>query len=350
MSSHPWAMAPDPQPGATLSGAIVIERFQSERLRDNPLGDPSVRDIPVYLPPSYAEAPHQRYPAIYWLHPFTSTARSALNYNPWAPSLPETADALIKSGEAPAFILVMVDGFTKYGGSQFINSSATGQYEDYIVEELAPHVDRTYRTQANRDHRGIVGHSSGGYGALVLGMRHPEVFGGVASHSGDLYFELCYRQDFPKFLNTVARYDGVEALLRAFLDAPKKSGDLLAAINVAAMAMAYSPNPASPYGFDLPFDLHSGELRLDVWQRWLEHDPVALAPRYAEALQSLKVLYFECGTRDEFQLHFGARILARRLRELGIAHEHQEFDDSHSGIGYRFREGLVRLARGLTPV
>lgn len=329
------------------SGTVIVERFASERLKDNPLGDPPERTLPIYLPPGYAEATERRYPSIYWLHGFTGTGLSALNRNPWVPSLPEIADALIEREAAPPFILVMVDGFTKYGGSQFLNSSATGPYEDYLIDEVVPFVDRTYRTLARREARGVDGKSSGGYGALMLGMRHPEVFGCVASHSGDLYFEYCYKPDFPKFLTTLARYGSVPAFLKAFLAMPKKSGEMVTAINIAAMAMAYSPNPASPDGFDLPFDLATGELRPEVWQRWVEHDPVFLAPRYAEALRGMKVLYFECGARDEYHLQFGARILAQRLRRLGVPHEHQEFDDSHTNTNYRYRESLGRLARGL---
>jgi enterochelin esterase family protein len=330
-----------------LGGTVVIQQVPLERLKDNPLNDPWVRELPIYIPPGYEQETQRRYPVVYWLHGFTNTALTALNCSPWAPNLPQAAEAAILEDHAPPFILIMVDGFTRYGGSQFVNSSATGQYEDALVLDLVPYVDRTFRTLAGRDHRGLDGHSSGGYGALVLGMRHPDVFGGVAAHSPDAYFELCYKPDFPKLLGTLAKHGGLQGFLRAFLEMPKKTGEALGALNVAAMAMAYSPNPASPDGFDLPFDPHTGELRADVWQRWEAHDPVVLAPRHAEALRSLKLLYFECGTRDEYHLQYGARILAQRLRGAGVPHEHQEFDDGHGGISYRYRESLGRLARAL---
>lgn len=146
-----------------------------------------MRDIPLHFPPSYW-AGARRYPVIYWLHGFTGIGLSGVNRSMWIPSLPELIDRVIADG-APEAILVMPDGATRYGGSQYLNSSATGRYEDYVVQDLVPYIDHTYRTLASRGHRGVDGKSSVGYGALVLAMRHPEVFGGVASHSGDMYFE-----------------------------------------------------------------------------------------------------------------------------------------------------------------
>jgi enterochelin esterase family protein len=329
-----------------LNGRVTIEQVESRALLGNPLGDPHLREIPVYLPPGYegATAP---YPVIYWLHGFTGIGLSAINAGPWVPSLPECMDRVIAAGAPPA-ILVMADGFTRFGGSQYLNSEATGRYEDFAVSELVAHTDRRFRTLASPAHRGIVGKSSGGYGALVLAMRHPGVFGAAASHSGDMYFEVCYQSDFWKFCNIVARYGGVEPFLKAFLEMPKKTNDAITAVNIAAMAMAYSPNPArQPWQFDLPFDPHTGEMDEGVWARWLAWDPVHMAARHAEALRSLRLLYFECGSRDQFNLHLGARLFHRRLEALGIRHEYEEFDDDHTGINYRYVESLRRLCEAL---
>lgn len=327
-------------------GRVVIEQVESRALAGNRQGDPNVRKIPVYLPPGYDGG--GAYPAIYWLHGFTGTAMAAMNANPWVPSLPECMDRVIAAGAPPA-ILVMVDGFTRFGGSQYLNSDANGRYEDFVVEETVAHIDRRYRTLADPAHRGINGKSSGGYGALVLAMRHPDVFGGVASHSGDVYFEACYKPDFWKFCNIVAKYGGVEGLLRAFLEMPKKTPDAITAVNIAAMAMAYSPNPQRPpFHFDLPFDPHTGEIDDAVWARWLAWDPVHMAARYVENLTKLRLIYVECGSRDQFNLHFGARQLHRRLEALGIEHEYQEFDDDHTSVNYRYVQSLRRLCEALT--
>ena len=330
----------------TAAGRVVIEQLESRALVGNPHGDPHVRQIPVYLPPGY-DGSSASYPTIYWLHGFTGIGLSAINANPWVPSLPACMDRVIAAGAPPA-ILVMADGFTRFGGSQYLNSEANGRYEDFVVTEIVEHIDRRYRTLPAARHRGINGKSSGGYGALVLAMRHPDVFGAVASHSGDMYFETCYMPEFWKFGNIVAKHGGVEAFLRAFLDMPKKTIDAVTAINIVAMAMAYSPNPRRPpFYFDLPFDPHTGELDQAIWARWLAWDPVHMAARYADNLRVLRLIYVECGSRDQFNLHLGARLLHRRLEALGIRHEHREFDDDHTSVNYRYVESLRRLCEAL---
>lgn len=326
-------------------GTVVVESFTSRALQGNPLGDPSVRDIPVYLPPSYERDRSRRYPVIYWLHGFTGIGVSSINRSLWTPTLQELMDRVIVEG-APEAILVMPDGSTRYGGSQYLNSPATGRYEDYVVNELLPFIDRTYRTKASRDHRGTDGKSSGGYGAVVLAMRHPDVFGAVASHSGDMYFDSCYRPFFWKALNAINKHGSVQGFLKAFDAMPKKDRDAMDALTIlVAMAMAYSANPDGTY--ELPVDVQTGEMRDAVWAKWLEWDPVYMVERHAEALRKMKLIYIECGRKDEWNLHYGARILSGRLKALGIRHEHQEFDDDHSNIQYRYVESLRRLAVAL---
>jgi enterochelin esterase family protein len=330
-------------------GTVVVDRVDSAALRGNPHGDPARRALPVYLPPSYAHG-ERRYSTIYWLPGYGSTALGGVTYDPWSPSLPDAMERAIADG-APEAILVLVDGFTRFGGSQYLNSAANGRYEDYVLGDVVAHVDATYRTLPQAASRGIAGKSSGGYGALVLGMRHPETFGAISAHSADAYFELCYKPDFPRLLNAAARHGrqgNVDAFLAAFLALPKKTGDVIAAASIAAMAMAYSPNPnRPPYFYDLPFDSYTGELDAGVWERWLAWDPVNLVAQHADALRALRLLFFECGTRDEYHLHYGSRVLARRLDALGVGYLHEEFDDSHSRTNYRYPPALARLSAAL---
>jgi enterochelin esterase family protein len=329
-------------------GQVVVESVESEVLRGNAAGDPWVRRVPVYLPPSYATSPARRYPAVYVLTGFTGRGRMLLNDGPWTPSLDERMDALIASGRCDEMILVMPDCFTRYGGSQYIDSSATGRYGEHLARELVTWIDGRYRTLARREHRGVVGKSSGGYGALIHGLMNPDVFGAVACHSGDMYFDYCYRGDVPKVCSALQQAGGMKAWLEGFEAKVQKKHEDLTVLNIVAMAAAYSPNPgAPPFGFDLPCDLETGSFRDDVWARWLEHDPIQVLERRADALRSLSLLYVDCGTRDEFHLHLGARIFARRLRELGIDHRHEEFDDGHMNVGYRYDVSLPLLAGAL---
>jgi enterochelin esterase family protein len=179
---------------------------------------------------------------------------------------------------------------------------------------------------------------------MVLAMRHPDVFSRVACHSGDMYFAYCYFTDFPKHLNIVWKFGGTAKFLRAWERMKKRNDSSLhPAINTIAMASCYSPNPKSPLGFDLPFDEKTGEMRWDVWERWVAWDPVAMLPRYAKNLKKLRTRFLDCGTRDQFHLHWGARIFAARARRLGVPFVHEEFDDDHTSISYRYDRSLALL-------
>jgi enterochelin esterase family protein len=251
-------------------------------------------------------------------------------------------------GKLPPAIYVLPDCFTRYGGSQYLNSIAIGRYEDYVIDEIVPYIDRTYRTIAAPEGRGVFGKSSGGYGSIVLGMKHPDVFGAVACHSGDMYFEFCYQPDFPKFLNVIQKAGGLEKWWIEFEGKVKKERHDVEAVNILAMAAAYSPDPlAQPLPIDFPFDLETGELKPEVWACWLEHDPVRMADRYAGNLKQLRLLFIDCGSRDEFNLHCGARILVRKLKALDVPHEYEEFDDGHMNIQYRYDVSLPKIAQAL---
>lgn len=328
-------------------GSIAVLEHVSPALRGNPLGDPHERLLHCYLPPGY-ETSGKRYPVLYFLSGFTGTGRMHLNFDPFVESIDLRLDRLIGEGTMPPAIVALPDCFTRLGGSQYIDSTATGNYETYLVEELVPLVDARLRTLASRDHRGVVGKSSGGYGALVLAMRHADVFGALGSHAGDAYFAYCYLPDFVKFALGIARHGGVEQFLRYFESLPKKTKDAMEVLNILAMAASYSPNPSAPLGIDLPVVIPTGEIRGEVWNRWIDQDPVHMARTHADALRSLRAIYIDAGLRDEFNLQIGARILCSRLDGLGVKYVHEEFDDGHMGINYRYDRSLTFLAKALT--
>jgi S-formylglutathione hydrolase FrmB len=324
---------------------VEMPVFASQVLAGNPLGDPADRRLPIVLPPDYATS-GRRYPVILGVTGFTGKGIMLLNEDAWQPNLVLRLEGLYAEG-MPHAIFVLPDCFTRYGGSQYLNSSATGRYEDYVIEEIVPWVDANYRTIAAPEGRGVFGKSSGGYGSMILGMRHPDVFGALACHSGDMCFELCYARDFPGFCNAVNKAGGVAAWWNAFAAKVKKPTSDFEALNILAMAACYSPNPSAPLGIALPVDLHTCERIPEVWSRWLEWDPVELLDRYGENLRRLRLLYLDCGTRDEFNLHFGARLMARRLTARGISFTHEEFDDTHMSVQYRYDVSLPKLAQAL---
>jgi S-formylglutathione hydrolase FrmB len=330
-----------------MPGRIETFTIDSTALAGNPLGDPARRRVPVWLPPSYDSAPARRYPVIYWLAGFTSNGLSLFQGNPWQPALGDRLDRLMALGSMGEVIVVAPDCFTRFGGSQYLDSPASGLYETHVCGELIPAIDARFRTVALRDARGIGGKSSGGFGALVLAMRHPDLFAAVASHSGDGYFELSVARDIPQVFRSLRRHGGINGFLTHFDAAPVKRSDDVTTMMMLAMGAAYAPDPTMPHGFALPFDFETGEIVDAVWRRWKAWDPVEMVGRHAEALRGMRLVFLDAGTRDEWALDLAARILANRMRTLGIAVEHQEFDDGHMNTGYRNEVSLPKIAAAL---
>jgi hypothetical protein len=165
-------------------------------LRGNPLGDPAQRPVWVYLPPDYDSQSARRFPSIYVIQGMSGQLDMWRNRAAFRKNFPELVDELFGRGGAPPCIVVFVDCWTSYGGSQFLDSPGTGRYHTYLCDEVVPWIDARYRTLAAARHRGIGGKSSGGYGAMVTPMLRPDLFGGLATHAGDALFELCYPPEF----------------------------------------------------------------------------------------------------------------------------------------------------------
>lgn len=316
-------------------GTVMVLQHESNVLKNNPLGDPYKRDLYVYLPPNYEAENDKNFPTVYCLSGFTGRGKMMLNDTAFAPNLAERLDKLIAEKTIKPMIVVMPDCFTYYGGSQYINSSATGNYEDYLIQEIVPFVDENLRTIRDKNSRAVCGKSSGGYGALVLAMRHSDIFGLAASIAGDCYFNYCYLPDFPKTFRAV-KGNPKKLVEKMWNEESKKGKDDFAALNIIGMSACYSPNPDSEYGYDLPFDLETGEIVSDVLVRWIRHDPIFLVEKYEKELKSLKLLFIDAGIHDEFALDIGANIFCERLKKYDIPHIHEEFDGGHFNINYRY--------------
>ena len=333
-------------PPVRQAGTLVIHRYTSRVLAGNPLGDPVERDLYIYLPPGYDPAAKRKCPALLAIAGFTGNGAMLFNRDPLAEGLKERLDRLISTGKCPPVIVAAPDCFTRLGGNQYINSSAIGRYEDYLVKEIVPFVTRVYRT----GRWGIFGKSSGGYGAIVQGMRHSEVFEAIADHSGDSDFELCYLDEFPAALDAWRKAGGPARWLDAFWkDANRRLRHHGYPLNMLAMSAHYSPNPKmkKTLGIDFPFDLKTGEFRPAVWARWRAWDPVNMVPRHLKNLRRLKFIYIDCGSKDEFHIHWGTRALTAALRKHGLKVHYEEFDDGHMSIAYRYDVSVPLLAKAL---
>lgn len=323
-----------------MIGKLQVETISSQVLKGNPLGDPHLREVPVYLPPSYGRK-GSRLPVLYYLCGFTGTGRGTMNVGAWKENIFQRLDRLIASGKARECALVAPDCFTAYGGSQYLDSTATGRYETHVVSEVVPYLEDKLGFGGSPASRGIMGKSSGGFGALTLGMRHPKLFGHVACHSGDMLFEPSYGADIGKSIAALAKHGGsFKRFAREFLASGRKDLFPHDGVTLIAMAACYSPNPASPLGFDMPFDEETGELIPKIWARWKNWDPVTAAPRHRAALKGLKTLYFDCGIRDEFFLFLGARKLSRVLKALKVAHRYEEHGLGHMDMAERYDVSL----------
>lgn len=340
----PW----DRRGGGTLDRLTVA----SELLEGNPLRDPSARPLWVYLPRGVDRRSGDRFPTIYLIQGYTGQLDSWLNRNAFEPNIVERLDQLFDDDTVPRSIVVFVDAWTAYGGSQFINSSSTGPYMDYLCDEVVPFVDDNYPTIAEAGHRGLSGKSSGGFGAMVVSMMRPDVFGGFASHAGDALFEVSYVPDFRASARALRdHFDGSwDVLLDRVFGTEWTHGfdDYWPALMVYGMAAAYSPDPDNPGRGLVPFDPGTGRLIDDLWARWLEWDPVRMAPTKGDALAGMKLIYLDAGDKDEWYLDLGARAFADELDKLGLRYEFELFPGKHGGIQYRYPKAIKALAEALS--
>lgn len=347
-------MEPIPPWGHAFAGRLEDRAIDSQALTGNPLGDPHRRPMIVQLPPAYDLQPERRFPVIYVLQGFSNQVDMWRNRRSFQRTPLEELDARFASGEAPAAIVVYVDAWTSLGGSQFVDSPGTGRYATYLCEEVVPFIDAEYRTLADARHRGLAGHSSGGYGATVNAMRRPDLFGGFASHAGDGLFELCYLPSFAPAVKALrdGHHGSFEAFWADFRARPGRSRRTdWPLIEMYALATCYSTDVDGTIQF--PFDLETAQLLPATWDRWLAHDPVRMAarPEVADALRGMRAIWLDAGRGDENSLDLATIAMRRALREAGVADDvvHFElFEGGHNGTGWRYPLALGWLAKRLS--
>ncbi|MCR3753928.1 alpha/beta hydrolase-fold protein [Lentzea californiensis] len=331
-----------------LAGRLDRHTVDSVLLRDNPLGDPHERPLWVYVPPGY-DSGTEHYPTVYVIQGYTGHVAMWANRMPFRQPFIETADAVFAQG-APGCIVVYVDAWTSYGGSQFVDSPGTGRYHSYLCDEVVPWVDAHYRTIPDRESRAIAGKSSGGFGAMITPMLRPDLFGALATHAGDALYELCYLADFGKAARALRGYDHdvqkwwTDFTSRTAFTKPEDM-DLLGILGVAACFSAREDGTP-----ELPFDPVTGAPVPQVWQRWLDWDPVRMVAGRADAIRSLRAVWIDAGKRDEYFLDLGAEAFRKEIAAAGIPDErvHFElFDAGHGAIDYRYPLSLSWLATRL---
>jgi S-formylglutathione hydrolase FrmB len=303
----------------------------------------------VYVPPGYDDS-DTRYPSVYMIQGYTGQVTMWANRTAYRQPFIETADAVFADGGTPGCVVVYVDAWTAYGGSQFVDSPGTGRYHSYLCDEIVPWVDEHYRTIPDRESRAIAGKSSGGFGAMITPMLRPDLFGALATHAGDNLYEMCYLPEFAKAVRYLREYDHDITKwwddFRSRIAFTKEADQTL--VMMLGLAACYSTaEDGTP---ELPFDPVTGVLRPDQWQRWLDWDPVRMVERYAEQVRSWRAVWIDAGTRDEWYLDLGAEAFRAELKKAGLPDERIRFElfpAGHGGIDYRYPMSLSWLANHL---
>jgi pimeloyl-ACP methyl ester carboxylesterase len=345
----PRAQPAGPWPIPSLGERAELIPFESDVLRGNPLGDPSRRNVAVLRPPS---GKTEGAPLILYLPGFAGSGPAELTRaNAFEESLFQVFDRLQRTHACGEATVIAPDPTTALAGNQYVNSSAVGRYDDHIVDELLPWAQDRFHAGPV----GVLGQSSGGFGALHLALEHPGRFAAVGSSAGDMAFDYCHVPEFPLACREMQKHGGPEEFLAALARDPTTirgphdaSGAAL--IEIAAAA-SYSPDDAHPGQFDLPFDWRTSEIDPAVWRRWTAFDPVVrvATEEGADALGSLRRLHLTASRGDEWGLDQGARWFVAAARRHQVPVVHQEFDGGHFVRNPRFVSlftGMVRALRG----
>lgn len=314
---------------AKITGTLDDVKVHSAALEKNILGDSADQEVAVYLPPSYKVSTAKRYPSLYLLHGFDSNIRAWTSHGYQEMNLQQSMDALIASHQTQEMIVVVPNGRNVYLGSFYTNSSVNGGWEDYILRDLVAYIDSHYRTLPSADSRGIAGHSMGGYAAIMMGMKHPEIFGAVYAMSpcclgmvGDL------TSSNPTWRTVLTVKDAGQ-----FAQEPdsieKFWGDAL-----LSLAAAFSPNASKgPLFVDLPYRDQNGNLvpNEPAWTEWHEKMPLEIVSNYGTNLLRLRGFAIDYGLQDDFShIPLSAQRFSEKLTELGVPHLIATYRGDHS--------------------
>ena len=302
----------------------IFERFSfSSPNLGNQLGDPIEREVVVHIPPNN----NGPMPCIIYLAPFTGTGFARANWKAFAETLPQRHERLVREGKMQPSILVMPDTFTSLGGNQFIDSETMGKWGSWLREDLRSELDSRF----NISGYGLVGKSSGGYGALVRGMLD-DCWDAIACHSGDCGFELLFGIEMATTLTEIMPHGGVEQFLEYVKHATSLKGDDFHTLMMLAMAATYSDGT-------LPVD-ENCKFDDEKWAEWKSWDPLTMIEQH----QDLPPCWIDVGDSDQYNIQYGLRQLHERMTELDIEHEWEEFPGTHSGIDHRLDLSLPWIA------
>ena len=326
------------------AGRVVEVKVAAPSLKGNLLGDASEQGVAIYLPRSYDTAPSKRYPTLYLLHGFGEDSRTWMGEPARGFNIPPLLDAMTGTGEIREMIVVAPTGRNAYGGSFYANSTVNGNWEDYIYRDLVAYVDANYRTLARPSGRGVAGHSMGGYGAVVLAMKHPDVFSAVYALSPCC---LGLEGDLGETNPAWARASRLTS--RGQLSERPRSLEDFFTIAFVALSAAFSPAPErAPLYVDMPFVERGGLIQKNeaVYAKWRARMPLYMVDEYKQNLLSLRGIFLDYGQKEEFShIRSATSSLSKALAERGIPHvfEIYEGGDHTNKIRERLETRLIRF-------
>ena len=307
---------------------IKEENLAIDALKNNPPGDPYVRNIITV-----ENMVNDRTPVFIGLPGFFGSGNSFLNKNYTSIDF---MDVLTKLQNDFSFIIVLPDTMTRFGGNQFVDSSAVGNYETYITRDLMQYIKSKY----GRRDVFLFGKSSGGFGSISLTLDHPELYAGFIDVSGDSYFPYCYMPDFSTAYMEI-RESGIDSFIDLYRKDYTHTQNQITAYNVIAMAAFYSPDKTS---IKLPFSSETGELIPEVWERWLKFDPVNRLAGEINRLKGKKII-LQTGNHDEFRINIGMNIIHDKLKKSNMEHIYREYPAGHFNTNYFYLDSFPEILR-----
>jgi S-formylglutathione hydrolase FrmB len=321
------------------SGQIVLDSIQSKFLAQTITQENPNRQLAIYLPRDYT-ASTKRYPVLYLLHGIGDTQKEFTGDTIQNNNIKDLMNAGIDANKFGEMIIVMPNENTNLFGSFYTNSSVTGNWADFTTIELVDFIDTKYRTIAKASSRAVAGHSMGGFGALTLAMKHPDIFSVTYGMNAAL---ICFCGEITP--NNPAIVKSVKA---------KNLDELLAtqssiAIGLLTVSQAFSPNPSRPpFYADKPFKIQGTKLvpNTEAYNKWMANNPVLMAEKYKANLLKLKAIKFDSGNDDEYLFIIeNNRLFSRKLTTLNIPHQFEEYNGNHRntlwGLGGRIYNEML---------
>ena len=326
-------------------GTVHRLMHDSRVLVGNSIGDPVRRELLVYTPAGWTKG--ERLPLLVDLPGYNKAGQAHTNWQSLVENVPERLDRLIGTGAMGRAVVAFPDCYTRLGGNQYINSAGSGRYADYLILEIVPTVEREFGC-GGEGRRGCFGKSSGGYGAIWHGLHHGDFWAAISCNSGDMGFDCLMMPECYKALEVLQAHGmSIRRFIEHLEGARKPTHREMLCRMFLAMGAFYDPDPSSFMNIRLPVDPDTAELIPERWANWLRHDPARIVGECGDSLRRLKGLWLDCGNRDQFYLQYGMRRLARRLKEMGITHVCEEFDDDHTDVDYRMDRFLPYLTERL---